>query len=207
LEQAAECANEVNALLGYEMSNKMLTERLDELLRAIKRDLKAHLFLHLPAERKGWLQRPLNGWEKIIERFSNVKVDVEESSKCYACDRFAASVFHILLVAEFGVIQVAKLLHVEGDRPGWGCLDRLERILKKEYKDRSPLEQGHSEFLSRVLPFSHSMKDSWRHKISHIDNKLIWVDTVFNPELAKDIIQQFAGLCELWLLNFQPAKA
>jgi hypothetical protein len=102
-------------------------------------------------------------------------------------------VFHVLLVAEFGVIRVAELLHVGGDKPGWGSLERLVRINAKAWKERSPLEQEHSDFLKNVLPLAIAIKDSWRHKISHVDNKLEWMDTDFSPQVADEIISAARG--------------
>ncbi len=193
LGQAAECSFEIHDLLRYSVTNKLISGRLDELNRALKRDLKSHLFMHIPEDRKRWYLEPTKDWEEIIEQFPVLKNDIIESAKCYACDRCAAAVFHILLVAEFGVIQVAKLVKAEGDRPGWSCIERLEKIFDKNYKERSRLEQEHSEFLSRVMPFAHAMKDSWRHKLTHVDNKIEWIDTHFSPGIAEDIISAVRG--------------
>jgi hypothetical protein len=99
----------------------------------------------------------------------------------------------VLLVAEFGVIEVAKLLDVAGDKPGWGALDRLEKILAKRYKERSPIEQTHSELLQQILPLMLAMKESWRHKISHVGNKLEWLDTDFSAQIAEEIIKAIRG--------------
>jgi hypothetical protein len=38
-----------------------------------------------------------------------------------------------------------------------------------------------------------AMKDSWRHKISHVENRLEWLDTDFRPQLAKAIIKAIRG--------------
>jgi hypothetical protein len=98
-----------------------------------------------------------------------------------------------MLIAEFGIIEAARLFQVEGDKPGWGCLDRLQRINDKPWKDKSSLEQQHSEFLKSLLPLAITMKDSWRHKISHADNKVEWMDTDFSPEVAREIITTARG--------------
>lgn len=124
----------------------------------------------------------------MIQRFPGVQIDIEECSKCFAVGRYAASLFHALLVAEYGVIKLAKRLGIAGDKLGWGDLQRLERIAAKPYKERSDLEQKHSKLLDEIMPFALSMKNQWRHKISHVENKLVWIDTDFSPQMAKDII-------------------
>jgi hypothetical protein len=39
-----------------------------------------------------------------------------------------------------------------------------------------------------LLPLALSMKNAWRHKMDHVANKIVWVDTSFDPDFAKDII-------------------
>jgi hypothetical protein len=77
---------------------------------------------------------------------------------------------------------------VQGDKPGWSCLDRLQAINDKTWKEKSLLEQQHTQFLNDVLPFAFSIKDSWRHKLKHVDNQLRWMDTDFSPKIANGII-------------------
>jgi hypothetical protein len=38
-----------------------------------------------------------------------------------------------------------------------------------------------------------AIKDSWRHKISHVENKLNWMDTDFSPQVAVEIISATRG--------------
>ncbi|MGA2145544.1 MAG: hypothetical protein ABSH49_11350 [Bryobacteraceae bacterium] len=91
------------------------------------------------------------------------------------------------------MIQAGDLLEVSGDKPGWGCLERLERIRAKNYKDRSPLEQQHSKFLDDSIPLMLTVKDL-RHKIEHVNNKLVWLDPMCTPEIAEEIISATRGL-------------
>lgn len=166
---------------------------LRELIERIEDDLHAELFLHLSPKEAEWYAQPDKDWHPAINRFGKLRHDIEECSKCFALGRYAAAVFHVLLVAEFGVIKVSELFGVAGDRPGWGALDRLKRINEKKWPDKSALEQKHSEFLNNLLPLAFSIKDSWRHKISHVDNKLDWIDTDFSPQVASEIISATRG--------------
>ena len=92
-------------------------------------------------------ENPFREWDACIARFDRVRHNIEESSKCFALERYGAAVFHILLVAEYGVIQVAKLLGAEGDKPGWGSLKRLGDMIKEPYPKRIPLAQQYSKLL------------------------------------------------------------
>jgi hypothetical protein len=164
-----------------------------ELQERLQDELEGTLFLSMTSSEAQCYIKPTRDWEETIKRWPKTRIDIEESSKCFACARYAASIFHVLLVAELGVIEVAKLLGVAGDKPGWGALDRLERILDKPYKERSPIEQKHSELLTQILPLMLAMKESWRHKISHVENKLEWLDTDFSPQLAEEIAKAIRG--------------
>ena len=165
---------------------KDLHERLED-------ELQSRVFLSLSSSEGQLFDKPDAEWQDVIRRFPRMRHDVEEASKCFAFARYAAALFHVLLVAEFGVIEVAKLFKVEGDKPGWGALQRLQRIKEKKWEDQTPLERQHSEFLNNLLPFALAIRDSWRHKISHVDNKLEWMDTDFSPEVAGEIISATRG--------------
>ena len=166
---------------------------LKEVRQRLNDELHSYLFLQVPQNVAEVYRDPVKDWKTVISRFPKTRRDIEDSSKCFAFEMYAASVFHILLVAEIGVIEVAKLLGVEGDRPGWGALEKLQRITKKGYSDRSALEQQHSNLLDNVLPLAAAMKDAWRHKISHVDNKLTWLDTDFSKRTADEIITSTRG--------------
>jgi hypothetical protein len=136
---------------------KQLRERWED-------EYKAHYFLHLDPAQARQYQNPKKDWESIVGRFHKVSYSVEESGKCYALERYGAAVFHVLQVAEYGVIQVAKLLQVEGDRPGWGALKRLSDLIKEPFPKRSALAQQHTKLLENVIPLElpPSFSPRWR---------------------------------------------
>ena len=160
---------------------KNLRERCDD-------ELQKEFFLHLEPKQAQEYQRPKKEWETVVSRFHKVSYNIEESGKCYALERYGAAVFHVLQVAEYGVIQVAKLLQVEGDKPGWGALKRLSDLIKEPFPKRTALAQKHTKLLENVVPLAIVIKDSWRHKLDHVDNQIVWVDTDFSPEVAGEII-------------------
>ena len=179
------------------MTYREVVAELKELRERLQDELKARVFLSLSVDEGEMFLAPQKNWDRVLARFPKIRFDVEESSYCFALSRYGAAVFHVLLVAEFGVIQVARLLGVQGDRPGWGALERLEKILQKPYDKRTDLEKQHSAFLQSLAPMAHAIKDSWRHKISHIENKLEWLDTDFSPMVASDIITATRGFMQL----------
>jgi hypothetical protein len=166
---------------------------LKELRERLEDELQSEVFLHLSPQEGRLYEMPAEEWKPVIVRFFKLRHDIEECSKCFALGRHGASVFHVMLVAEYGVIQVANLFEVAGDKPGWGALDRLQKINDKNWKDKTPLEQQHSKFLENLLPLAFAMKESWRHKMDHVANKIEWMDTDFSPEVANEIISATRG--------------
>jgi hypothetical protein len=166
---------------------------LRELRQRAEDDFKGHFFLHLTPDESKQYQEPTKHWEAVASRFYKVKFNIEESGKCFALGRHGAAVFHILQVAEYGVIQIGDLLEVLGDKPGWSCVARLRRLIDVPFPQRSPLVRKHSKLLENTLPLVAAMKDSWRHRLDHVDNQIIWHDTDFSPEVADEIIKATRG--------------
>src|ERR1035438_7598900 len=74
-----------------------------------------------------------------------------------------------------------RLSHsVSGDRPGWGCVARLEEILTREYHKRSEIERQHSDLLRDMVPKMVSLRNA-RHRITHADNNKSWIVQDIGP--------------------------
>jgi len=190
---AQKCARVRQECQTVGMSYRDGVTALKEIRERLEDELHSRLFLQVPQESVKAYIDPLEGWKEVTARFHKTRTDIEDSSKCFALEMYSASVFHVLLVAEFGVIEVAKLLNAEGDKPGWSALDRLERIHKKSYQDKTPLEKEYTALLGNVFPLAIAMKDAWRHKISHVENKLSWLETDFSRRTAEEIISAARG--------------
>jgi hypothetical protein len=168
-------------------------ENISRVAQTIADECSLHVYFSLDPSEAGMYFDPTEGWEPVIARFDEVRNNVIESAKCMALERYGAGVFHILLVAEYGVIQVAKLMSVQGDKPGWASLKRLNDILLKPVPQRSPFEQQHSKLLESVVPLTTVFKDNWRHKLDHVDNQIVWIDTDFSKNAAEEIIAAARG--------------
>jgi hypothetical protein len=195
LPTSAEAIAELRAFIGAgrhpdsQLTSLDIVSQIDSVKNTIRLEMKAVLFLYIPSDHAKRYRVPLDGWEKATNRWPEIIPDISESSKCFALDRFGAATFHILLAAEFGTIQACKLFGVEGDRPGWGCAERLERIHNTPYKDRSAFEQNYSTLLKDVVQLIPFFKNA-RHQISHIDNK---VARDIGPHTASEIIGTTRG--------------
>jgi hypothetical protein len=197
LNTTAEAVVEFHSHLRNSAHTHMTTQefgsRIDEIHRAMVRELKEIVFLSITKPDAELIEKPRKDWEEVIARFPKTQIDIEESSFCLALNRYGAAIFHILLVAELGVIVLAKAVEVGGDKPGWGSLERIHQILRKPHSGRSDIERKHAHLLEQLQPLMLSMKNSWRHKITHVDNKLEWLDTDFSPQIAQEIVSAVRG--------------
>jgi hypothetical protein len=192
-EAVAEFHSHLRNLAHTHLTTQEFGGRVDEIHRALIRELKQVVFFSITKPDAELVENPRRDWEEVIVRFPKTQIDVDEASYCLAFERYGAAIFHVLLVAELGVIELAKAISVGGDKPGWGSLERIDQILRKSYSSRSDIEKKHTHLLEQLQPLMLSMKNSWRHKITHVDNKLEWIDTDFSPQIAKEIISAVRG--------------
>lgn len=166
---------------------KKAAARIEEIQRTVRREMKTVVFLYLPIEKARWYSSPLHDWDEVIARWPAVKDDVEESSWCLAFDRFPGALFHALLVAEFGVIQICNFFGKSGDKPGWGCVERLQQIVDRPFREQSGVEKEHSKLLKDTVPEILALKAD-RHRLMHVDNKGDWLVREIGPKTATDAI-------------------
>ena len=164
--------------------------KLDEISDSLRREMKRSLFLHIPKKQAEMYEHPLKEWEPTPARFPDAILNIEEGMKCFALDRYGAAVAHMMLVAEFGAIEVGKLVELNDPKPGWQSVSReLKRIVQTDaYSKLKPIEQKHFKLLEQLLPLMLAMQDAWRHKIDHAANQLILLSGEFQNYVAEDII-------------------
>jgi hypothetical protein len=131
--------------LSEDLVADSLEEALSRTIQSIVDELSLRLYFSFTPEEAEMYLNPLKGWDTVIGRFLKMQYNVEESAKCFALERYGAAVFHILQVAEYGVIQVGKLMGELGDKPGWSCVQRLRKLISAPYPERTPLAQQHSK--------------------------------------------------------------
>ena len=141
-----------------------------------------------PSEAENFGQ-PRQGWEKIIDRFPQAAMDIEEANKCLALCRYAASVFHSVQITEVGIIALGKLVDVTDSRPGWtATAGKLKKIIDKKHQDRTVFEQANFAFIEQIQATVEALKNAWRNKISHTDGRLTLLTADFSPDVAEDIL-------------------
>jgi hypothetical protein len=166
-----------------------ISSKLDDLSDSIRREMKRTLFMYVPRERARWYQEPLKDWEAVTARWPKTLHDIEEAAKCFACDRFDGAVVHMMLVAEYGALEIGKLLELNDPKLGWPRVSKeLKRITSDAFPKLSALEQKHFPLLEQISPLMLAMQNAWRHKVSHADNRLVLLSGEFQPFVAEEII-------------------
>jgi hypothetical protein len=160
-----------------------------ELAGRLADEMENRLFLSLSLTECDRLDNPRKGWEEIASRFPTSITDIDEAQRCFALDRYAASVFHSLQVVEVGLIELGKLLNVEDPIPGWkSTTDALGRVLKTKYQDRTPFQQKNGAFFEQIHATTEGLKNAWRNKVSHAHGKLTMMTSEFSPQVAEEVL-------------------
>ena len=128
-------------------------------------ELELILLLRVGSESMTKYTNPLDGWETVIERFG-CTFDIEEAGKCFATDRFTASVFHLMRVVESAVLKLQIFLKEEDLKAHFGSVvSKLENLHTKTSFGNVPDHlKPYRQFLIDILPQLHAVKDSWRNR-------------------------------------------
>lgn len=155
--------------------------------QAVLYDLSEHLFLHVEYERSHFYSKPRLGWEAVSDRFG-CAFDIEEARKCIALGRDTAAVFHLMKVVEKAVLELQVFLEDRDVKAHFGSvIAKLERMTQQTKYDHVPTNlKPFLPFMREVLTQLHSVKDSWRDKVAHVDERIVPIET-FTPELSKDV--------------------
>jgi hypothetical protein len=165
-----------------------LHDLLIDLIGRIQDELAGIFFFSLNLKEANYYQNPIEGWEIIVGRFPGALADIEETHKCFAVARYAASVFHSLHVVEICLIDLGTYLGVQDPLSGWTAVsNRLTAILKTKYGDLTPFERENRPFLEQLQGTVDGLKNAWRNKISHAQGKLFLLSVDFTPEIAEEI--------------------
>jgi len=176
---------------GVRFSNQNAVDRIGEIERAVKREMKANAFFFMTPNEAEQFRKPFDGWEDVVKRFPDATIDVEESSKSLACERYAGAVFHVMLVSEYGVIGIGNLIGVPDPKINYASVvGEMQRIVHRtKFTDLTPDQQNYHPFLTQVLPLTESMQKAWRNKISHANGApLILKSGDVSGRIAKDIV-------------------
>jgi hypothetical protein len=166
-----------------------MAELIPELRLRLLDEMSAVPLYWLNPAQRNLLINPLAGWEEVIKRFANTVGDIEESSRCFALERYAAAVWHSTQITEIGLIAVGEFLRVKDPLSGYTATkNELDRILRTKYPERTEREKKHTPFLEQLQGTIVPLANAWRNKISHAQGRLVLMTSEFQPYVAEDIM-------------------
>lgn len=186
---SARSTQDVIAMFKGEMPGSNLDDYIMLMRSALMIELESTVFLPVDASNARFYREPRNNWEEVIERFPNAVSDIEESNKCYALGRYAASVFHSIQVLEHGLLALGTFMQITDPKSGFTAVaNALQRVTTKKYQDLTEFEQTNLPFFEQLNGSVQAIKDAWRNKVSHAQGKAIVMTADFSPAVTMEII-------------------
>ncbi len=165
------------------LSSKML-----HIQETLIKELSQRVFLQVPNNRAALFDYPRNGWDEVIEAFPDAVSDVEEMCRCFALSRYAASVFHSVQIIEHGLLKLGVFLEVNDPKSGWTAVaGKLKKIVDTKHGERTPFQQSNFPLIEQLQGTVESLKNAWRNKISHAQERLVVLSSEFAPDTAEEI--------------------
>jgi len=150
----------------------------NELASRIEDELKRRIFYQLKPGVAEYFDMTQPFGKEVHEKFGSASHDIEEACKCYACERYDATAYHLMRAMESPLKCLAKTLHVKYT-PGWaGYLNRVDKKLRNQKR----LPKARREFLSNASVLLWSVKDAWRNETMHLERQ-------YSPEQAGEIFR------------------
>jgi hypothetical protein len=172
---------------------------LHHLYESVNDELGSQVFLTLDSSEKRFYENPSREWQTVLDRFPEVRDDIEEASKCYALGRYPASIFHLMRITEAGVLAIGKLIDPLDYKPQFSSvLKKIDTLIQKTKWPDWPVDaKPHKNLFEDLLPRLYAVKDSWRDKASHFDVHIVPTDAISNAERSIDIYNSTLSLMRL----------
>ncbi len=115
---------------------------------------------------------PFNSLMARLKSFPDARHDAFEAGCCIALRRFSAGVYHLMRVAEHGLVSVAADLNVPDEKlsKGWdGCLTGIQSGINLISSTKPTTDwQSDVKKYSDLCTWFISMKSGWRNPVSHV---------------------------------------
>lgn len=141
-----------------------------ELSNRIEDELRLRIFFFVPTNRaKFSSDEPHPFGEIVSDKVSRASENITEARKCFAAGRFTATVFHLMLVMELGVLRLAKKLKITANlHHTWGQIlgQQIDPAISA-LPITSPKEREKKSSFQEVSASLHAVKDAWRNRTMH----------------------------------------
>jgi hypothetical protein len=153
---------------GTMSSFEDLATELREFLRSVEHELRSDLFLYISQGHVKHYVEPIEGWGSVIAKWGNTSSDIEEAEKCFALNRYTASVFHLMRLMEMAVQKFGDKLGVDlvgpvGPKVWQVILDGVNKAVKEKALEKDLLAKSYAAASAHL----YNVKVAWRNEVMH----------------------------------------
>jgi hypothetical protein len=123
--------------------------------------------------------------------FPDAQYDAWEAGSCFGCTRFSACIYHLMRVAEHGLVSVAAAANVPEEKisKGWdGCIQGIDSTTKIISSTKPADWQDNVKKYSDLSSWFTTIKSGWRNPSSHVPR-------IYSEQSASGM---FSAVCTLF---------
>ncbi len=173
--------NVANGATAIEIANG-----LGELQNRIEDQLGRRLFYQLDPRTASYFYNANPFGDKVLAAFPSAAHDISEAGKCYACDRFDATVYHLSRALECPMKCLARTMNIKYASTWAGYILQIDKRLKNS---RLRISRQRRVFLSNASALLWSVKDAWRNDAAHLGKE-------YGPDQTKKIFDSTKAFME-----------
>ena len=152
-------------------------------------ETRGKVFFALMPTNNTLYEEPFRGWEQVIDKFPSTSFDIEEASKCFALNRYTASVLHDMRILEVGLTAMKDALKAVPKSPNWNdVLIAIEEAIINISKGGTLMSKDEKQFYTEAARHFFFVKDGLRNPATHK------VSSRFDKERAERILEHVKEL-------------
>lgn len=147
---------------------------IETLIEAMIGQLARRYYVFMPSDVANLYKEPLGQFARSLFRFPSIKNDVEEACRCYALERYTASVFHSMGILQIGLYSLAAEVKVSFpfniELADWqAVIAQIEsKIRAMQNLPKSDEKDDKLSFFSELAVQFRYFKDAWRNHVAHL---------------------------------------
>ncbi|WP_348267372.1 hypothetical protein P8936_16660 [Edaphobacter paludis] len=170
LDSAEDQMNRLIKMFASKPTIEQVASGLTELQNRVDDQLARRSFYQLRPETADFFEVQNPFGESVAVCFPSASHDIAEACKCFACDRFDATIYHLMRAMEVALCCLAKRVRVRYS-PSWMTyLDQIDKVLRSKVK-KSASRKARLRFLSNASALLRAVKEAWRDDTMHIAGK------------------------------------
>jgi hypothetical protein len=146
--------------LKDERSREDVREDFKQLLDRLQDELNAGLFVMIARSRADYFSQPDLLGSDVTSKFPDANADIAEAGKCFAAERYAGCVFHLMRVMEVGLLRLANRFKIPVTGKTWGQIIGTVQVILGQRKKTPRGKQAAVKYDSPITYFWNA-KDGW----------------------------------------------